>query len=259
MEKVMYTQKEYDDAMELMRQRVRNELSMTRDVEMLLEAYAGYILDALYRGDSDEDIKLLIEDLVMSIMDDCRLLSVDEHDVDEGIMAIVFGGEGSSVEDRVKERVRTFLEEVTAVYSAGEILQMDESSVLESVKENMEHPWDNEFVREVHGMIERGEVEGDAEYYEERHYGKGVPTSSKVAIEFITASAVAETWNEWGWRSASEGGAKGYYVVRGSSFPCEECDSHTGRFFSIDDKDHLPQYHRSCRCFVVYCYGNDDK
>lgn len=257
MAEVRYTQKEYEDAMELLRQRLRNELSMTHDIESLFDEYAEYIIAALSNGATEADIELLIEDLILRIMDDCRTLAVDEHEVDDSTLALIFDGDEMSVEERVKRRARTFLDEVTTAFSAGEILQMDDASILASVKESMEHPWDNELIKEVRGMIERGEVAGDVEYYEERHYGKGVPVSSRLDMEFITASAVAETWNEWEWKSALNGGAKGYYIVRGSSYPCEECDSHTGRFFDINDKEHLPQYHRSCKCFVVYCYEND--
>lgn len=252
-----YTQKEYEDAAELLRQRIENELSMTSDVERLLDAYAEYILHALYTGASDADIEMLIEDLVMQIMDDCRMLAIDEHDVDDGILALVFDGDGTSVEERVRRRAATFLDEVTAAYNAGEILQMDEAGILSSIKESMDDPWDNELISEVRGLIENGEASGNISDYEERHYGKGVPISSRLDLELITVSAVAETWNEWEWKAASDGGAKGYYVERGSSYPCDTCNEHTGVFYPITDKSHLPQYHRNCRCFAVYVYDNE--
>lgn len=252
-----YSTKEYEAAIELLRQRIENEQSMTADVERVLEEYAEYIVYALSRGASDEDIMLLIEDLVARLMDDCRMLAIDEHDDNDGILALIFGGDDVSVEERVRNRAMTFLDEVTAFFSAGEILNMDDESIIAAVRDNLDSPWDNEFIGEVRGMIERGEVDGDIEDYEERHYGQGVPVSSKVGIEFITVSAIAETWNEWAWRSASAGGAKGYFVERGSSYPCEECDSHTGIFYPITDHEHLPQYHRSCRCVVVYVYDDD--
>ena len=47
---------------------------------------------------------------------------------------------------------------------------------------------------------------------------------------------------------------KGYHVLRGSSYPCEICDSHTGIFYPISDEDNKPQYHAHCCCLVVYSY-----
>lgn len=259
MEQIRYSSSELESAKEYLRQRIRNEESMSLDVDRLLDEYAGYLLQAMSDGASESDIELLIEDLISRLIDDCRTLAVDEHEVDEKTMLLVFGDGDGSVEERVRRRVMTFLDEVTAAYSAGVILQEDEQALAESVRENMDHPWENGFIVEVHDMIERGEASGDAEYYSERHYGRGVPTSSRVDIKLITTSAVVDMWNEYDWLMASRLGAKGYYVERGSSYPCDTCEDHTGRFFPIDDREHIPQYHRNCRCFVVYCYDKDDK
>lgn len=256
---VRYTEDELERAKEFLRERIRNEHSMEVDVESLLEDYAKYILKALSDGASEEDLYLLIEDLVERLMEDCRILAIDEHDGGDVIIPLIFDGEdGESVEDRVRRRAMTFLDELTAVYSAGEILGMDDKTILSSVVDSLDHPWDNELLVEVRDRINRGEVDEDIEFYEERHFGKGVPISSKLDIELITASAIASTWNEWSWRDAFNNKAKGYYVERGSSYPCEECDSHTGQFFPISDKIHLPQYHRNCRCIVVYVYNDED-
>lgn len=256
---VRYTDDELERAKEFLRERIRNEQSMEADVETLLEEYARYILKAMSDGATDEDLYLLIEDLVSRLMEDCRILAMDEHKVEDDILPLIFEGEdGDTVEDRVRRRAMTFLDELNAVYSAGEILDMDDKTILSSVVENFEHPWDNELLVEVREKINRGEIDEDIEFYEERHYGKGVPISSKLDIELITVGAIVSTWNEWSWRDAFNNKAKGYYVERGSSYPCSECDSHTGVFYPIADKSHLPQYHRNCRCFAVYVYDDDD-
>ena len=65
-------------------------------------------------------------------------------------------------------------------------------------------------------------------------------------------------WNEHDWRTAKGLGALGYYIERGSSYPCDTCEDHTGRFFKIDDRENIPQYHRNCRCFVVFVYDKED-
>lgn len=258
MAEIRYTKQEYDRAVEYITQRIGSELSMTSDIESLLYEYAGYILHALYEGASEEDINLLIEDLIERIMSDCRVLAADEHDGADKLIPAVFYGGDETVEDRVRKRVDTFLDELLTSYSAAEILHMDEKSLMNIVGNSMDDPWDNEAISEVRGMIERGEVDGNIGDFDERHYGQGIPISSRTGLEVICVSAIVEVWNEWAWRSASALGAVGYYVERGSSFPCDTCQDHVGTFFPIDDKEHLPQYHRNCRCFVIYCYGNGD-
>ena len=55
-----------------------------------------------------------------------------------------------------------------------------------------------------------------------------------------------------------EQGSAGYYVLRGSSYPCDTCDSMVG-FHSIDDMDGYPPYHGHCCCYVIPIYGIDGK
>lgn len=42
----------------------------------------------------------------------------------------------------------------------------------------------------------------------------------------------------------------GYYVMRGSSYPCTLCDSEVG-FHPMKDIGHLPQYHAHCACIAI--------
>jgi hypothetical protein len=55
-----------------------------------------------------------------------------------------------------------------------------------------------------------------------------------------------------------EDGAAGYYVLRGSSYPCETCDSMVG-FHKMEDIDGYPPYHGHCCCYVIPIYGFDGK
>ena len=56
----------------------------------------------------------------------------------------------------------------------------------------------------------------------------------------------------------AEDGAAGYFVLRGSSYPCDTCDSMVG-FHSIDDIEGYPPYHGHCCCYVIPIYGADGK
>ena len=250
-----YTQQELQEAKAFLRDRLRNEQSMSADVERLLIAYAAYLLSALFRNASDDELEGLVLDLVAQIMADAELLAVDEHDRRNAILLYMLGERnGNTLEGRVSERCHTFFNEVFAVYAAGKLLKLGESSLLSSVKANMKHPWQNEVLVAVREKIERGEVTGSIEDFEEPHYGRGVEISSMGALQTMTAYAIGDAWMWWGHEDALARGAKGYFVVRGSSYPCAECDSHTGIFYPIDDEDNRPQYHLNCCCIVVYSY-----
>ena len=251
-----YTPEELEAAKDFLRKRLESEQSMSADVERLLYTYAGYLLSALFSDSSDEDLELLIQDLIEQLLADCELLAVDEREDKRDAILLYMLGErnGDTLEGRVNKRCHTLFNEVFAVYTAGKLLGWDENSLLSSIKANFEHPWQNEVLVAVREKINRGQIDADIEDFEEAHYGKGVEISSLGALQTMLGYAIADAWTWWQYEDSKEKGAKGYFVVRGSSFPCDICDSHTGIFYPISDEDNRPQYHAHCRCLVVYSY-----
>ena len=250
-----YTENELEQAKEFLRRRIENELSMRNAVEDVLDDYAERLLNLLYMNAGHDMIDALIDEMVAELMDDCELLAVDEHDRRDAILLYMKGERnGDTLEGRIAKRCRTFLAEVTAVYAAGRMLGMLKDRLLASVRENLKHPWNNPVLVEVREKITKGELAGSLDDFAEPHFGRGVEISSLGALQTITSYAVADAWMWWYHEDALARGAKGYYVDRGSSYDCLECDSHTGIFYPIDDEENRPQYHLNCCCIVVYTY-----
>lgn len=57
-------------------------------------------------------------------------------------------------------------------------------------------------------------------------------------------------WMHHQYERIKDEGAVGFFVGRGSSYPCSLCDSYTG-FHQIDDTDAYPPRHGSCCCWAV--------
>lgn len=250
-----YTQEELEEAKAYLRDRIRNEQSMRSDLEELLSYYATTLLSALFSNASDEELDAIIEDLIQEILEDCETLAVDEHDRRDAILAYMLSERnGDTLEGRIGERCRTFLNEVEAVYLAGKLVGWDERSLLSSIVANFKHPWDNEVLVAVREKISRGEIDADIEAFEEPHFGKGHEISSYGALDTLTEYAIGDAWMYWGYEDALARGAKGYFVERGSSYSCDECDSHCGIFYPMSDTSNRPQYHNHCCCIVIYSY-----
>ncbi len=251
-----YTPEELEAAKDFLRKRLESEQSMSADVERLLYTYAGYLLSALFSDSSDEDLELLIQDLIEQLLADCELLAVDEREDKRDAILLYMLGErnGDTLEGRVNKRCHTLFNEVFAVYTAGKLLGWDENSLLSSVKANFEHPWQNEVLVAVREKISRGEIDADIEDFEEAHYGKGVEISSLGALQTMLGYAIADAWTWWQYEDSKEKGAKGYFVVRGSSYPCDICQSAADSFHPIDDTEHIVPLHRHCVCYIVYSY-----
>lgn len=253
---ITYTDRELEAAKDYLRRRIESEVSMERDVENLLSEYAEYLLVLLYRDAPMADINALVDELIGRLIDDCYILGVDDRDGDRTAIMLYMNSPrgGETMEERVGKRVRTFLVELGAVYLACKLLDIGLSEALESVRGSFRHPWDNPVLEEVRRSIQSGDIAGDITQFDEPHFGRGVEISSMGALQKITAYHVADAWMWWQYEEADRNGAEGYFVVRGSDYPCDECDSHTGIFYPIGDEENRPQYHLNCRCVVVYSY-----
>lgn len=254
-----YTELQLEEAKAYLRDRLRNQKSMSMRVEALLTLYAEYLLNALSSsigGNVENDVELLVEDLIEQIWEDCVLLAQDEHDRKDMILAYISRDiAGDDLRGRIGKRVRTFADEVFVVYSIGKLMGHNYATMLSSVRGSLRDPWNNPLLVAARTERDRGTVTiPDGIDIEERHYGQGEPVSSLMALDRITEFAIGEGWNEWQYLDARDRGAKGYFVERGSSFLCEECDSHTGIFYPITDEGSKPLYHLNCCCVVIYSY-----
>lgn len=250
----MYTEQELEEAKAYLRDRMRNQKSMSDDVLRLLELYAGYLLTALFGNASDYDIELLISDLIEQLIADCETLAVDEHDRRDMILAYMHTERGGEdLRGWVGNRAHTFFNEVLAVYTAGRLLNKGYQALLGSITLNMADPWKNSVIVEAREKVANGEVSSDFDF-SEPHFGRGVETDSYGALDRMLTYAVADAWTYWQYEDAKDRGARGYYVMRGSSYSCDICDSHTGIFYYIGDDLSRPQYHLNCCCYVVYSY-----
>lgn len=253
-----YTEQELEAAKDFLRRRIDSELSMSNDVEYLLGEYAEALLELLFRDAPQESINALVDELISQLIEDCYVLGVDERDDDRAAIMLWMNGErgGETLEGRVEKRVHSFVVEVAAVFFASRLLGSTKGvgALAATIRTHLKKPWDNPILKEVREKIAKGELSGDISQFEAPHFGRGVEVSSMGALQTITSYAVADAWMQWEYEDARKNGAIGYYVLRGSSYPCDECDSHTGVFYYITDDSNRPQYHLNCCCYVVYSY-----
>ena len=250
-----YTQAELEEAQAFLRERLRNEYSMENDVEGLLEEYAERLLILLLRDASQEEINALVDELAAQLLEDCEILAADEHDRKDEILAYI--GEdrnGDNLQGRIEKRCKTFYNEVFAVFMAGKLLGKSSEDIVTSIRENLKNPWSNPILDEVRESIEHGKVAGNIDDYAMPHFGQGVEISSFGALKTITRYAIADGWMWWGYTDARAQGAKGFYVQRGSTFPCSPCDDAVAHgFYPIDEEIPVP-VHLNCCCIIIYSY-----
>lgn len=80
--------------------------------------------------------------------------------------------------------------------------------------------------------------------------GVGLSNNGSTNVTSMAKTTLQMAWMRDRRNEMEEDGAAGYYVLRGSTFPCDLCDSMTG-FHPIEDTRGFPPYHPHCCCFVV--------
>ena len=85
---------------------------------------------------------------------------------------------------------------------------------------------------------------------------RGQSNSEANNIIRFAKTTLQMSWMHYHHRLYEEQGAVGYYVLRGSTYPCDLCDSMTG-FHLIEDTEGYPPFHAHCQCYTVPVFTAD--
>lgn len=152
---------------------------------------------------------------------------------------------GKTFRQRLSEYVSRWGYEIEAVIAAAGMNGVrNQTEILDGIREYMDRPYENPWMKEHMG-------EGEAVRLRTiPHYGKGRHIASAAALALLLRTTVAKGWMQnWARLNA---GKRGYYVFRGSSYPCEICDAQVGFLHDASDMAGLPPQHPNCVCFTVY-------
>lgn len=84
--------------------------------------------------------------------------------------------------------------------------------------------------------------------------GVGLPKNGSTNVTKMARVTLQMAWMRSYRMDFEESGAVGFYVLRGSSYPCSLCDSKVG-FHVIDEPDCFPPFHPNCCCYVIPIQG----
>ena len=178
-----------------------------------------------------------------------RIKELDTFAADDGgtfaAPALTSEDHGKTLRQRLAEYAsRWGYETEAAIAAAGLEGVRDKDEIARGIADHLDRPYDNPWVKSHMG-------EGEAARLREiPSYGKGTPISARAALAALATFAVARGWMQ-NWARVNAG-RRGFYVFRGSSFPCETCDAQTGFLHDASDEMGAPPFHLHCKCFTVY-------
>lgn len=156
---------------------------------------------------------------------------------------------GKTFRQRLAEYVSRWGYEVEAGIAAALLSgSRDVREIADMLVNYVEHPYENPEVRKHRG-------EGAAsKLLKVPHYGGGRAIAAFAALALLLRQTTARAWmREWKERN---GDALGFYVMRGSSYPCSACDMECGYLHPMSDEGVVP-VHPNCCCYTVYVRRKD--
>lgn len=163
---------------------------------------------------------------------------------------LALGIRGKSLQQITEKRIWSFSRDVEAMIIACRMANIDRTKAISRIKSNLKSVYTipemkvafahaaeqkNIFIRS-HGV---------------KHGYRGNSNSEAVNIERMAKYTVEKAWMHQQYENyKANDEIQGYFVIRGSTFPCQLCDSMVG-FHPIEDIDGYPLYHPSCVCTAI--------
>lgn len=189
---------------------------------------------------------------VLTILKEALYVKIEELDTfkeddDNSFIAPILTAQdnGKTFRQRLAEYTNHWGYEIEAVIAgAGLSGVTDTTVILSRMRDYLDSPYDNPWIKDH-------QKEGNAvRLWEIPHFGRGKGIASRTALATLVTTVVAKGWME-NWHRLNQS-KRGYYVYRGSSFPCEICDAQVGFLHDINDEMGKPPFHNHCKCFTVY-------
>lgn len=236
-----------------LRERIEYEQAMTTLLENVMKEAAEKMVDICYSPGVNPqsfrysdlpvrvqlDIDAVIEWLREAINDYFLTLAIADHEENrDKIVPFILGeNHGQTFDERLSDYCDKYRDEVLLLIGAGLFLGIGKSALVKSIGNNLKQPYANKLL--AAGI--------DAPLT----YGRGRTNSMFTAIGDLTRYGIVEAWMKNQYINNRKDGCIGWFVQRGSHYPCELCDSMVG--FHTSESE-LPLYHSHCCCIAIPLY-----
>lgn len=168
---------------------------------------------------------------------------------------LTLGRNNMSLQATLHQRLMVFMKDIEAMIAVAKTEKYDITKAVSVIKSNIHTAY------QIPGM--QAAFKNASRYKAEYIRTKGVKkgnrgNSNSEANNIFRFARLTQqmAWMRYHRQMYEERGAAGFYVLRGSNYPCDICESRTG-FHTIDEKDAFPPQHYNCVCYTVPIYEKD--
>lgn len=209
----------------------------------------------LYRQTIATMSKSILEDASESISEYVRQYSKASisilNDKDTGAVTRLLNSElfGKTFDERNKKYMGYFANDIANILIMCRRLNVSGKNVTEAILAAYRSPYESDLMNKV-AKTKDGPVEIPS-------YGRGIYHSAYQNIVRNAQGVISVAWNRERKNKARRDGAIGFYVHRGSSYPCSICDDQTGWLHNMDDD--TPPFHVNCVCYVEFVFEGEEE
>lgn len=151
---------------------------------------------------------------------------------------------GRTFEQRTETYMRYFLGDVLNLIMAGRRLRLSNARLADAVSKEWRDPYNGTLITQANRKGANITTPS---------YGRGIYHSAYDNIIRAAQGTIAIAWGREERNFARRNGATGFYVHRGSTFPCDLCQSKVGFLHPITDP--VTPFHVRCKCFIEYVFN----
>lgn len=263
------SQQDIDAAKQFILQREENARMLEDKIDELLADAAEKIVIICYRYDVDPQ-KLYIasgfneqmmneiaevmdelEEEILAMMQEYATRSTKDRDrINALLLWMASLGRGNrNLRDTLDGYLYKFMKDLEAAIAALRFADATMTDAVTKVKTNLHTIYT---MPEVMAAFKNAS-EFAATYIQSRGVqkgGVGLSNNGSTNVTNMARLTLQMVWMRSRRLEMEEDGAAGFYVLRGSNYPCDYCDSKVG-FHPMTDIDYFPPFHGHCCCYVV--------
>lgn len=263
------SQQDIDAAKQFILQREENARMLEDKIDELLADAAEKIVIICYKYDVDPQ-KLYIasgfneqmmneiaevmdelEEEILAMMQEYATRSTKDRDrINALLLWMASLGRGNrNLRDTLEGYLYKFMKDLEAAIAALRFADATMADAVTKVKTNLHTIYT---MPEVIASFKNAS-EFAATYIQSRGVqkgGVGLSNNGSTNVTNMARLTLQMVWMRSRRLEMEEDGAAGFYVLRGSNYPCDYCDSKVG-FHPMTDIDYFPPFHGHCCCYVV--------
>ena len=260
---MMYTDKDIQEAKAFIRKRVEAEISMQNHLDEALLWAAKEIISISYKykikaslfkfsvnPELNKEVDAVLARLREMLYEYAETLSIalDTSQKDDIIGFINEESYGHTLKERLNIYTNRFKYEVEAFIASGLLMGYAASRLLSTIRANLNAPYNNELFRNT---VVRGGMAATRIKSGGISYGQGHSNAARNLLLTLTRNIIGAAWITIFGSNARRNGAIGFYSFRGSSYPCDFCNSQVG-YHPIEE--YKGYWHLNCRCNFIFVY-----